>query len=478
MDPIMYWNEVALEADRVTHTTGDPTEAGARGPLGSSRALAITHLAMHDAFFGIVGGQEPYLGNRLPTPPTGGDVAAAVAGAARTTLSALYPAQRDHFAARHLAAGLVDGKHAAESHDYGRRVAGKLLALRRGDPGHGDEGYVPSLAPEHHREDPDNPGQGFYAPFHGARSACFAVSVRHRLDGPPRPGDRAYRRALRQIRGKGIAAHLTGTLPDRFPQRTPTETGIGLFWAYDGAKGLGTPPRLFNQIVRRVARARDNDPAANARLFALVNTAMADGGILCWTEKYRHDLWRPVVGIREHDSALGPTGQGGTELDPDTDIGWLPSGAPNTNNVGQKNRTPNFPAYPSGHATFGAAALQTVRQFYGRGGHGPDDLADGLEFVSDELNGISVDNTGTVRPRLARRFPGGLWQMIEENGRSRVYLGVHWVFDAFAVDDEDRIDLGPNVGGVRLGLAVADDLATHGLHAATAAGPAEEPAGS
>ncbi|SCF24384.1 hypothetical protein GA0070216_107170 [Micromonospora matsumotoense] len=312
-----HWNEVALEADRVTHTTGDPTEAGTRGPLGSSRALAITHLAMHDAFFGIAGGQEPYLGSRPPMPPTGGDVAAAVAGAARATLSALYPAQRDHFAARHLAAGLVDGKHAAESHDYGRRVAGELLALAPGRPWSRRRGLRALARPGTPPGGPGQPRAGFYAPFHVPAQPCFAVSVRHRLDGPPRPGDRAYRRALRQIRGKGIAAHLTGTLPDRFPQRTPTETGIGLFWAYDGAKGLGTPPRLFNQIVRRVARARSNDPAANARLFALVNTAMAGGGILCWTEKYRHDLWRPVAGIREHDSALRPTGQGGAELDPD-----------------------------------------------------------------------------------------------------------------------------------------------------------------
>ena len=46
-----------------------------------------------------------------------------------------------------------------------------------------------------------------------------------------------------------------------------------------------------------------------------------------------------------------------------------------------------------------------------------------LEFVSDELDGVSVDNTGTVRPRHVRKFPGGLWQMIEENSRSRVFLG-------------------------------------------------------
>lgn len=53
MDSILYWNEVAIEADRVAHTTIAPSEAGSRGPCGSSRALAIVHLAMHDAFFGL-----------------------------------------------------------------------------------------------------------------------------------------------------------------------------------------------------------------------------------------------------------------------------------------------------------------------------------------------------------------------------------------------------------------------------------------
>jgi hypothetical protein len=41
MDAIIYWNAVAQEADRVTHTTGDPRKAGARGPAGSSRAFAM-----------------------------------------------------------------------------------------------------------------------------------------------------------------------------------------------------------------------------------------------------------------------------------------------------------------------------------------------------------------------------------------------------------------------------------------------------
>ena len=95
----------------------------------------------------------------------------------------------------------------------------------------------------------------------------------------------------------------------------------------------------------------------------------------------------------------------------------------------------------------------------------PDTLFNGLDFVSDELNAISTDNKGVVRPRHLRNFnDDGLWQMIEEIGRSRVYLGVHWVFDAFAVNGENIPDLartdanGKFFGGVPLGLQIAEDI--------------------
>jgi vanadium chloroperoxidase len=53
--------------------------------------------------------------------------------------------------------------------------------------------------------------------------------------------------------------------------------------------------------------------------------------------------------------------------------------------------------------------------------------------------------------------------MIEENGLSRVYLGVHWVFDAFMLDDQERPNLtakqdGLYIGGVPLGLQIAEDI--------------------
>ena len=471
-DPILYWNEVALEANRVSHTNGKNEQTG---PTLSSRALAIVHLAMYDAYAGVRGNPNqpvnlsPYLPG-LPDPapfaPENADMvaAAAVAAAAHATLSQLFPSQKPFFDLKHSQAGL-QGADLSIGHDYGLLVAQILLDKRKDDPSASDNGYAASVARGAHRPDPDNAGQGFHAPFYGARSRGFAITDRHELAIPPQPDSPEYIEALRQVRSKGIAPELMGTLPADLSPRTASETLIGIYWGYDGATELGTPPRLYNQVIRALAMEKENSVDQNARLFALVNAAMGDAGILAWDQKYIHDLWRPVVGIREDDPSLGPAGVGGNALSENADPSWLPLGAPKTNSKSwEKNFTPNFPAYPSGHATFGAAALQIARLFYGVTHRGDDKLFEGLTFVSDEYNGISRDNKGAVRPKHVRSFPGGLWQMIVENGLSRVYLGVHWVFDAFAPDCANHPDLQKNVGGIPLGIKIAEDIFYNGLN--------------
>lgn len=461
-DSILFWNEIALEVNRVSHTDGNKEQ---NGPTLSSRALAIVHLAMYDAFAGVVKDPTlpPYLPG-LPNPQAGASAQAAVAAAAYVTLSSLFPSRRAFFDS--TLANVGDTSNAG--HSFGLTVAQKILDDRKNDPSANAGDYKPSLARGKHRVDPDNPGQGFNAPFYGAQSKGFAITKRHELDPPPFDNEE-YLKALRQVRGKGIMPELTGTLPDDIEARTVDETLIGIFWAYDGASGLGTPPRLYNQIVRRVAIAKGNTEAQNARLFALVNVAMGDAGILAWDQKYIHELWRPVLGIREHDKSMGPAADdANNSISDDGDSQWLPLGAPATNSM-TKNFTPNFPAYPSGHATFGGAALHITRLFYGvpSGDRNPDSLFNGLDFVSDEFNGKNQDNRGTVRPRHRRKFNNGLWRMIIENGRSRVFLGVHWVFDAFAVKDNNQVDLSRNVGGVPLGLTIAEDIFSNGLKKST-----------
>src|SRR5262249_17585361 len=162
---------------------------------------------------------------------------------------------------------------------------------------------------------------------------------------------------------------------------TTDETELSIFWGYDVARGLGDPPRLYNQIARVIAVQENNTVGENARLFALINFAMADAGIVSWGVKYRDAFWRPIVAIRDGDSDGNPDTVG--------DPAWSPLGAPKTNPLpGEINFTPPFPSYTSGHANFGAAAFKIMADFYQT-----DDIHFSIpfDFVSDEFNGVSRD---------------------------------------------------------------------------------------
>lgn len=472
MDSILFWNAAALEANRISHS--DPDKREQNGPTLSSRALAIVHLAMYDAYAGVINDSTnfPRYFSAPGLPAPGASVKDAVAGAAFTTLAALFKTQCDFFEAQLACFNPSDPSFA-----FGEAVGNAILKDRENDPGAGDCGYMASLERGKHRPDPDNPGQGFHAPFYGANSKLFAATTRHDLDDPPLDNPE-YLRAFRQVRARGIMTELLATLPANLftdaRKRNALQTTIGIYWAYDGANRLGTPPRQYNQIIRILAASKNNSEGDNARLFAFVNAAMGDAGILAWEQKYFHDFWRPVVGIREHDKSFGPMAKNtdaNNKIDADADPFWLPLGAPSTNSM-MKNVTPNFPAYPSGHATFGAAAFHITRLFYGipANNKSADNLFNNLSFVSDELNGGNRNNRGTVRPRHVRDFPDGLWGMILENARSRIYLGVHWIFDAFkarknasdpndfATEEPVFTATGMRIGGVPLGLTIAEDI--------------------
>ena len=496
-DPILFWNDAALEANRVSHTNGAKEQTG---PTASARALAIVHLAMYDAYAAIdtAAGLTPYLSEKTTGAPANSpeNIAAGVAGAAYTALVAFFPSQKDFFDMRLMKAG--DPMNPA--HQFGARAAQNILLFRRNDPLSNNEtnsSYMPSQGRGKHRPDPDNPSQGFYGVTHGA--AKLFASNKYELDEPPFD-NAVYLKALEQVRVKGIQPELTGALDKKFNSkiRTSEETLIGIFWGYDGARGLGTPPRLYNQIIRKIIEhpAVKTTTVENAVLFAMVNVAMADAGIQAWREKYRHEFWRPVVGIREHHFTMGPRAlHEENKYNDDFEDGdpfWLPLGAPATNSTEPleqeiarttpnfpfntmllarpKNFTPNFPAYPSGHATFGAAAFRIAELFLreAKGQNKLDEAFQEFTFVSEELNGVNKDNRGAVRPRHVRRFPN-FDEMIKENGISRIYLGVHWIFDAY-LDEKNPLDINSKTGGIPLGLNIAKEIFERGLK------PVDEPA--
>lgn len=148
--------------------------------------------------------------------------------------------------------------------------------------------YQPGGLPGQHNVDPLNPDQGFGTPRWGLVEPFVVPNITSfRSPAPPDLMSAAYADSFNDVKANGAKNSTT---------RTPDETEIGIFWAYDGAQKIGTPPRLYNQNVREIALLQKNNLAQNARLFALVNLAMADAGIQCWDTKYFYNIWRPILG--------------------------------------------------------------------------------------------------------------------------------------------------------------------------------------
>lgn len=431
VDVILEWNSVLLKANAADHARTTPEQGG---PILTARAFAIASGAMYDAYNSV-----NHIGESLLVPALsvkGADVDAAVAQAAYTTLVGLYPAQKALFsqALTDTLARVPNGKAETAGRLLGAYVGLRYLIERHNDGM--DElksnTYVYNGLPGFHKADPLHPNQGYYAssamdvePFVVDSLDQFAA---RRLDDGTPAGRMAFMSSAEYTAAYQEVLSLGGDGSPTSPTtRTPEQTEIGLYWAYDGRPGLGTPPRLYNQIVQTVAVQQHNSEAQNARLFALVNVAMFDAGLTAWKNKYDDAFWRPIMGIRKGDLDENPNTVGNAN--------WTPLGAPASNpRAGETNFTPPFPAYTSGHATFGAATFEILTRFYGR-----DDIP--FTFVSDELNGVTRDANGTIRPLVSRSFDSFTEAKLE-NAQSRIYLGIHW-----AMDRDD---------GVRTGDRVAD----------------------
>ncbi len=536
---ILYWNNVALDLNRLVTSIAGPQN----GPPSAARALGILHLAINDAYFAIKhdpkGVATTYLtpnntnpAFRLPDVGTAKDPRLSVAAAANTVLLQLYTTRSPNVAnattdqlsqfLKQAASAFPNLDTLSSSYRFGVAV-GKamldLLDIKPGEPGFDQDSYRPMPGKYRFDDDPTNsvrivpvdinnpegPKRAVHvynAPFYGMSAKRIAVQgvvngapTEHIVADPPVGfginGVTEYNSAFNEIVREGGAVGLNST------KRTPDQTTTGYFWAYDGSNLIGTPLRLFNQILREIAwRRKPAGPTAEqtnadfARLFALVNASLADAGIFAWQEKYCFEFWRPLSGVREDAG------------NPMVDPFWLELGAPATN-TDQLSFKPPFPSYVSGHATFAGAGFQAARLYYKRRDNltfAPDEADNiGFDFVSDELNGINrelrqpydpsvpiTDQLGTVRTRVVRHFPS-LWAAIFDTAVSRVYLGVHWRFDAFASKDVlasaapnadgttafkapaniKYVTVGPRsdrpgqlfpIGGVPLGIGVANDI--------------------
>lgn len=410
-DMVLRWSEIGMEAAEVDHGLNYPTEQF--GPTRTSRAMAIESVAIYDAVAALDGTYQPYLTTTTVAPDASMD--AAVAQAGHDALAALYTHQASTFDAA-LAADLAtipDGPGKQEGIALGRLTAANILAARANDGSQKDAPGQPNtyvygtnigdwqVDPLHPTAKPLTPDWGSVTPF------MMTSGNQFRLPPPAAMNSPEYAAAYNMVKTLGGGSPTSPTI------RTDEQTIIGLFWGYDAQPGLCAPVRFYDQITDVIARQQGNTEVENARLFMLTNVAMADAGIACWGDKYLYNLWRPVTAIREGNLDGNPLTVG--------DPLWTPLGAPADNHNGV-NFTPPFPAYPSGHADFGGALFTVLKDFYG---------TDNIHFtiVSDEFNTITLDQNGQARPMIPRSF-SSFSQAMAENAISRIYLGIHYPFDA------------------------------------------------
>ncbi|TWT44659.1 PAP2 superfamily protein [Phycisphaerae bacterium RAS1] len=428
---ILTWNRTAVDTSGLDHTAlqpGENREFGHQlGPVRASRSMAIVHIAMFEVVNAIAGGYESYIG--LPPASKDTSMPAAIAQAAHDTLVSQFPshAPRLDQELEQFLAGIPSGDAKTDGIALGKAASVAILAMRENDGSDIPDVYDFSDDPGHWRVDPMNPGQRPLGPdWKHVRPFMMGTQAQFRCPAPPAMDSAEYAAAYDEVQRLGGDGVTTPT------ERTAEQTEIGIYWAYDGTPSLCAPPRLYNQIATQIAEKQGSDVVEIARLLALINVAMADAGIAIWESKYYYEFWRPVTGIRESDAGTGPTGLGDGNDATVGDPTFTPLGAP-ASNLSANNFTPPFPAYPSGHAGFGGALFETLREFYGT-----DDIA--FTFVSDEFNGVTEDNEGNARPLKPRSF-ASFSQAEEENGQSRIYLGIHWSFDK-----TEGIAMGNHVG--------------------------------
>ena len=133
------------------------------------------------------------------------------------------------------------------------------------------------------------PQWGMLVPFGMTSSDQF------RGAGPPPLDSATWAADYNEVKALGAAVGSS---------RTADQSQIAQFWA-DGA-GTETPPGHWNHIAQDVAAMTGLSLEENARLFALLNIAMADAGVCAWDAKYTYHNWRPVTAIRAGDTDGNP----------------------------------------------------------------------------------------------------------------------------------------------------------------------------
>lgn len=367
-DVVQQWNTELLSAVRTQATP----------PPKAARNLAMAHAAMFDAVNAITGTHNAY--RFTAAGGAGASQEAAAAAAAHRVATQVFPGLNAAFDARLNAqlAAIPDSPSKSAGIAIGHSIADQMVSWRSTDGSGASVTYTPSNDPGRWRPTPGGALSPVLPQWPGVTPFAMNAGSQMRPPPPPALDSAEYTTAFNQVKIWGAR--------DNSPRSTE-QTQIARFWAQGG--GTSTPPGMWNQIAAELGDQQGHSLADNARMFAMLNVALADAGIACWDAKYLYDTWRPVTAIREAHT----DGNADTIADPN----WTPL-----------LTTPSFPEYTSGHSTFSSAAATVLANFFG---------TDAMSFTigSDGLPGVE------------RSF-SSLWGAAEEAGMSRIYGGIHFWF--------------------------------------------------
>jgi len=364
-DMVLEWN--ANAADAIVGV------AGLRPERGLIR-LAMVHIAIYDAVNAIEG--YPFQAYAIhPNVISPASAEAATAAAAHDVLVALFPAQQADLDAKYAASlsTIPDGPAKINGIAVGQQTAAGIIALRANDGRDATVTYSPGSGPGVWAPTP--PGFLPAAAPEAAHVQPFALNSpsQFRAEPPPALTSDTWARDYNEVKSLGVA---TGSA------RTPEQTDIGRFWS-------DQPILQWNRAWRNISIAQTLSLAENARFFAMLATATADGIIACWDSKFTYNFWRPVTAIRTGDT----DGNAATEAD----VNWIAQVV-----------TPNHPEYPAAHGCFSGSSTQTLRFFFG---------TDNFSFTIDSKV------AGLTKPV---RSYNSLSQALDEVLDARVYGGMHY----------------------------------------------------
>jgi PAP2 superfamily len=370
LNPVVQWNRTLLAIVR--------TPKAQPATVHPTRSFAIMHAATYDAVNAIDQEHAPYA-VRVTGVPRGASQDAAASAAAHDVLVALYPG----FAAaldaelQEALAQISDGSNVGEGVRIGQAVAARLLALRSDDGSSAPPiPYTFGSNPGDYQSTPPNfPKQPQFTHWSHVTPFALPHADMFRPDSPPVLTSQIYGDAVNEVQSLGIAGGTASSADQAL---------TGRFWN-------GAIQNYWNEIAQTATEAHHLSTAKAARLFALLNIAIADSVIAFYDAKYTYNLWRPVTAIRAADTDDNPN----TLADPT----WLPE-------VG--NTTPD-PSYPGAHAVVSAAA----------------------DFVLVSVlhrDRLDLTVTSEVLPGVTRTF-ATLSAAANEATLSRIFAGVHFRFD-------------------------------------------------